>query len=185
MSILNHMVKYSQAGLDAVFGALADATRRAILARLASGETSLSELAQPFVRDESTASPSRRKTPQKTHKMSLVAVQKHVRVLERAGLVETAKEGRVRRCTLQPKPLRNASEWIAFYQAFWEDQFDALDEFIGEMQKEDPSWRPQIQQNPQAPPPHPGAAAKSKRKSRASLPRRGNASSPRGRGRSN
>lgn len=129
------MVQYSQAALDDVFGALADPTRRAILARLASGQTSLMELAQP-------------------HKMSLVAVQKHVRVLERAGLVETEKEGRVRRCTLQPKPLRTAAEWIDFYQKFWEDQFDALEQFIGEMQKEDPAWRPQ--------PARPGSPSKPK-----------------------
>ena len=143
------MVQYRQAALDQVFGALADPTRRAILARLASGQTSLMELAHP-------------------HKMSLVAVQKHVRVLERAGLVETEKEGRVRRCTLQPGPLRTAAEWIDFYQKFWEDQFDALEQFIGEMQKEDPSWRPKAAQ--------PGSPAKSQGPSRL----RGNGFAKRG-----
>lgn len=133
------MVQHLQAILDHVFGALADPTRRAILARLATGETSLSELARPFVH-----SASAERTQGKPHKMSLVAVQKHVRVLERAGLVETEKEGRVRRCALQPKPLRTAAEWIDFCQTFWEDQFNALEQFIGEMQKEDPSWRPQL-----------------------------------------
>ena len=147
------MVKYAEVALDHVFGALADPTRRAILARLASGQTSLMELAQP-------------------HKMSLVAVQKHVRVLERAGLVETEKEGRVRRCTLQPKPLRTAAEWIEFYQKFWEGQFDALEQYIEEMQKEDPSWRPQ-------------PAPRARSKSRASSRRRGNGSGKRGRSRSN
>ena len=161
------MVKYSEAGLDAVFGALADSTRRAILARLASGETSLSELAEPFVR----TGPAR----PHSQKMSLVAVQKHVRVLERAGLVETEKEGRVRRCTLQPAPLRSAAEWIEFYQKFWEDQFDALEQFIEDMQKEDPSWRPQ------APQPEQGMRSKSA----ASSPRRECGSGKRGRSRSN
>jgi DNA-binding transcriptional ArsR family regulator len=129
------MVKYSPAALDHVFGALADPTRRAILARLAGGQTSLSELARPFVEPAA-------RTGQSHQKMSLVAVQKHVRVLERAGLVETEKEGRVRRCMLQPKPLRNAAEWIEYYEKFWEDQFDALEQFITDMQKEDASWRP-------------------------------------------
>lgn len=135
------MVKHSGTGLDAVFGALADPTRRAILARLAQGHTSLSELAQPFLRSE--ASDARRSN---CNKMSLVALQKHVRVLERAGLVETEKEGRVRRCAFQPAPLRTAAEWIEFYQKFWEDQFDALEQFMEDMQKEDPTWRPQSAQ---------------------------------------
>ncbi len=148
------MVKYSDAALDNVFGALADPTRRAILARLATGQTSLMELAQP-------------------HKMSLVAVQKHVRVLERAGLVETEKEGRVRRCTLQPQPLRTAAEWIEFYQKFWEDQFDALEQYIEEMKKEDPSWRPQPKPQDIQP------------KSRESSPRPGYGSGRRGRKRIN
>lgn len=148
------MVKYSEAALDQVFGALADPTRRAILARLATGQTSLMQLAQP-------------------HKMSLVAVQKHVRVLERAGLVETEKEGRVRRCTLQPKALRTAAEWIEFYQKFWEEQFDALEHYIEEMQKEDPSWRPQPGQQDIPP------------KSRESSPRRANSLGRRGRKRVN
>jgi DNA-binding transcriptional ArsR family regulator len=125
------MVKYLQtggAGLDATFGALADPTRRAILARLALGESSVSELAQPF-------------------RMSLPAVTKHLGVLDRAGLVEHHKSGRVRRCRLHPQPLKTAAQWIAHYQKFWEDQFDALEEFIEEMQKEDPSWRPQPQES--------------------------------------
>jgi DNA-binding transcriptional ArsR family regulator len=132
------MVKYLQRGttgaagggaarLDATFGALADATRRAILARLALGETSVSELAQPF-------------------RMSLPAVTKHLRVLDRAGLLEHHKDGRVRRCRLHPQPLKSAAQWIAHYQKFWEEQFDALEEFIEEMQEEDSSWRPKPQE---------------------------------------
>ncbi len=127
------MVKHWQpaAALDATFGALADPTRRAILARLALGETSVSKLAQPF-------------------RMSLPAVSKHLRVLDRAGLIEHRKDGRVRRCRLHPQPLKTAAQWIAFYQKFWEEQFDALEDFIEQMKKEDPSWRPRPQeQEPQ------------------------------------
>ena len=75
--------------------------------------------------------------------MSLPAVSKHLRVLDRAGLIEHQKDGRVRRCRLHPEPLKTAAEWIAYYQRFWEDQFDALEEFIEEMKKEDSSWQPQ------------------------------------------
>jgi DNA-binding transcriptional ArsR family regulator len=119
------MVKYSPA-LDTVFGALADPTRRAILARLAQGETSVTELAHPF-------------------RMSLPAVTKHLRVLDRAGLLEHRKEGRVRRCRLRPLPLKAAAEWVAFYSRFWGEKLDALEEFIENMKKEDPSWQPQPQ----------------------------------------
>lgn len=122
------MVKYSQATLDATFGALADPTRRAILARLALGETSVTELARPF-------------------EISLPAATKHLHVLERAGLVDHHKEGRVRRFRLRPQPLRDAAKWIAFYQRFWAQQFDALEEFIEEMKEEDPSWQPQSKQS--------------------------------------
>jgi DNA-binding transcriptional ArsR family regulator len=111
------MVKYSEAALDATFGALADPTRRAILARLAMGETTLQDLAAPYP-------------------MSLVAVMKHVRVLERADLVRTEKSGRVRRCRFSPAPLRNAAEWIRFYQAFWEQQFDSLEDYLSRPKKE-------------------------------------------------
>ncbi|MBI3404998.1 MAG: helix-turn-helix transcriptional regulator [Acidobacteria bacterium] len=115
------MVQYSATALDATFGALADPTRRAILSRLAKGEASVSELAAP-------------------HQMSLVAVLKHVRVLEDAGLCRLHKEGRVRRCRLEVKPLRNAAEWMRFYQQFWEDQFDALEDFLKNDQEEEKSW---------------------------------------------
>lgn len=122
------MVKYSAAALDATFGALADSTRRAILAQLSRGDFALSELARP-------------------HRMSLPAVQKHLRVLEDARLVETHKDGRERRCKLDPAPLRDAAQWIRHYQKFWEEQFDSLETFIEEMKQEDVSWRPQ-QQDP-------------------------------------
>jgi DNA-binding transcriptional ArsR family regulator len=127
------MVKHLSAGsgaLDAVFGALADPTRRAILARLARGEASVSELAAPF-------------------RMSLPAVSKHLAILGRAGLLARRKEGRVHRCRLAPGPMQEASEWIAGYRRFWEKQFDALAAFLAEtnkeqdqrQKKEEPSWQ--------------------------------------------
>lgn len=107
------MVKYSTAALDATFGALADPVRRAVLARLAAGESSVSELAAPF-------------------RISLPGFSKHLHVLERAGLVSTAKDGRVRRCRLEAEAMQDAAEWIAQYRAFWEEQFDALAKHLAE-----------------------------------------------------
>ncbi len=101
------MVKYNPQGLDAIFSALGDPTRRAILARLALGEASVGELAAP-------------------HEMSLPAVSKHLRVLETAGLLRKEKDGRVIRCRLEAAPLRDAAAWIAAYRRFWEAQLDAL-----------------------------------------------------------
>lgn len=111
------MVKLDPDQLDAIFGALADPTRRAMLARLAAGEFGTSELAEPF-------------------DMSLVAVSKHLGVLERAGLVERQREGRVRRCRLVADPLKEAAEWMERYRVFWEDQFDRLAAFLGEEPEE-------------------------------------------------
>lgn len=114
------MVKHLQWGaglgagaLDATFGALSDATRRGILARLATGETTVSELAAPY-------------------EMSLPAVSKHLRVLEGAGLVTRHKDGRVHRCRLIAEPMKNAAEWIERYRVFWEEQFDALERYLAE-----------------------------------------------------
>lgn len=101
------MVKREQRSLDAVFAALADPTRRAIVARLAGGETSVSELAAPF-------------------DMSLVAVTKHLRVLEHAGLLDQRKQGRVRYCRLSPAPLRSADDWLARYRVFWQTRLESL-----------------------------------------------------------
>jgi len=106
------MVKYS-ATLDSTFGALADPTRRAILASLMLGETSLSNLAGP-------------------HRMSLPAVMKHVRVLQNAGLVSQKKIGRTRFCQLAPTPLKQAEDWIAQYRRFWEGAFDSLERFLSQ-----------------------------------------------------
>ena len=116
------MVKHSAAALDATFGALSDATRRGILARLARGESSVSELAAPY-------------------RISLPAVSKHLGVLEEAGLVTRRKDGRVHRCHLVAGPMREAADWIDFYRRFWEEQFDALEQFLKDTQgKEKTRW---------------------------------------------
>jgi DNA-binding transcriptional ArsR family regulator len=101
--------------LTETFAALADPTRRAILARLALGETSVTELAEPF-------------------EMSLPAVSKHLKVLERAGLIVRGREAQWRPCRLQPKPLKDVDDWIEHYRKFWEQSFDRLDEYLRELQ---------------------------------------------------
>lgn len=95
--------------LDAIFSALSDPTRRAIVVRLAEGEASVSELAEPF-------------------DVSLPAVTKHLAVLERAGLLEHHKQGRVRRCRLVAEPMRVADDWLGTYRVFWEQRLDSLAE---------------------------------------------------------
>ena len=95
--------------LDAVFSALADPTRRAIVVRLASGEASVSELAAPF-------------------DVSLPAVTKHLAVLERAGLLEHDKRGRVRQCRLVATPMKAADDWLSTYRVFWEGRLNSLAE---------------------------------------------------------
>jgi len=104
--MFNHMVKYTS-HLDATFSALADPTRRAIVARLSRGECSVTNLAQPF-------------------DVSLPAISKHLRVLEKAGLLA---------CRLVTRPLKNAEEWIARYRQFWEQRLDALAEYLEESRK--------------------------------------------------
>jgi DNA-binding transcriptional ArsR family regulator len=104
------VVKYSE-HLDATFSALADPTRRAILAVLAGGQASVTELARPY-------------------RISLPAVMKHLRVLEDAGLVSQEKTGRVRRCRLAVQPLKQATEWLSYYRIFWENQLNALDRYL-------------------------------------------------------
>lgn len=102
--------------LDATFAALADPTRRAILARLASGEASVAELAEPFA-------------------MSQPAISKHLRVLERAGLISASREAQRRPRHLEARPLAEASEWLERYRAFWEARFLKLDALLEEMQQ--------------------------------------------------
>jgi DNA-binding transcriptional ArsR family regulator len=104
------MVYYSTT-LDGTFSALADPTRRAIISKLAEGEMPIMEIAAPF-------------------DMSLPAVTKHIRILEAAGLVTRRKQGRVRYCRLNAKPLREAAEWLAFYQRFWDARLDSLAGFL-------------------------------------------------------
>lgn len=106
--------------LDTTFAALADPTRRAILARLASGEASVNELAQPFA-------------------MSLPAVSKHLKVLERAGLISRGREAQWRPCRLEAGPLKDVSDWVENYRRFWDDSFDRLGDYLRELQtKEKP-----------------------------------------------
>lgn len=105
------MVKYKNETLDATFGALSDPTRRAILARLAKGEARVTELAEPFG-------------------MSLPAVSKHLKVLEKAGLVRRRRSGRDHRFLVNPAPIDSARSWIEQHQKFWEQHLDALDEYL-------------------------------------------------------
>ncbi len=102
--------------LSATFAALADPTRRAILARLAEGERSVNELAEPF-------------------QMSLPAVSKHLKVLEKAHLIERGRMAQWRPCRLAPAPLKDAAGWIEQYRRFWEESFDRLDAYLQEIQK--------------------------------------------------
>ena len=100
--------------LSAAFSALADPTRRAILARLTLGEASVNELAEPF-------------------EMSLPGVSKHLKVLERAGLIARGREAQWRPCRLEAGPLKNVSDWVENYRRFWEESFDRLDAYLAEL----------------------------------------------------
>ena len=117
-NIINRMVNYVDERLDSTFGALADPTRRAILERLSIGESTVTRLAEPF-------------------NVSLPAISKQLRVLERAGLLAQQKDGRVRRCRLEAGPMKEAAEWIARYQRFWEAQLDSLAGYLDQLQQED------------------------------------------------
>lgn len=101
--------------LSQTFAALSDPTRRAMLARLSQGEANVSELAQPFMKN-----------------MSLPAITKHVKVLERAGLITKSKDAQWRRCKLRGAGLRDAADWVEQYRTFWEESFDRLDAFLKE-----------------------------------------------------
>ncbi|MGH3879139.1 MAG: ArsR/SmtB family transcription factor [Actinophytocola sp.] len=103
--------------LSTTFAALADPTRRAILARLTTGEATVTELAEPFA-------------------MSLPAVSKHLKVLERAGLIARGREAQWRPCRLDPAPLRDANEWLETYRQFWEESFDRLAEHLRRLRGE-------------------------------------------------
>lgn len=103
--------------ISTTFSALADPTRRAILARLALGETSVTELAAPF-------------------EMSMPAVSKHLRVLENAGLITRGREAQWRPCKLKAEPLKQAAGWLEEYRQFWEQSFDRLEDYLQRMQAE-------------------------------------------------
>src|SRR6058998_163707 len=109
------MVHQSTEDLNATFAALADPTRRAILARLASGETSVTELAEPF-------------------EMSLPAVSKHLKVLERAELISRGREAQWRPCRLEPAPLKDVADWVEEYRVLWEARLGRLDDYLREIQ---------------------------------------------------
>jgi len=104
--------------LSATFAALADPTRRAILARLSSGEASVTQLAEPF-------------------EMSMPAVSKHLKVLERAGLIARGREAQWRPCRLEAAPLKEAADWVEEYRRFWEQSFDRLDDYLQELKKQE------------------------------------------------
>jgi len=104
--------------LSTTFAALADPTRRAILARLASGETSVLKLAEPF-------------------DISLPAVSRHLKVLERAGLIARGREAQWRPCRLEAKPLKRAADWVEQYSRFWEQNLDNLEEYLRKFQEQE------------------------------------------------
>jgi len=146
---------YSQSSLDATFAALADPTRRSILTRLAEGERTISDLASRF-------------------DMSLPAVSKHVRVLQRAGLAGVRRDGRVRRAALIASPMRGAADWIARYKKFWEHQLDLLSAYVEHATAPEKRVWPKQRKRHQ---PRSKSAARSRH--------RASASSRRGRGRKN
>jgi DNA-binding transcriptional ArsR family regulator len=103
--------------LSATFAALADPTRRAILARLAAGAATVTEVAEPFA-------------------MSLPAVSKHLKVLERAGLIARSRSAQWRPCKLEAHPLKDVADWVEHYRRFWSESFDRLEEYLQRVQKE-------------------------------------------------
>jgi len=112
------MVQYTRARLDASFAALSDVTRRGVLEQLGRSDASITELAEKF-------------------HMTLTGVKKHVGVLERAGLVTTAKIGRVRTCKLGPRRLEEAAAWLERYRQLWESRFDALETLVEELKRKE------------------------------------------------
>ncbi|MFN8610827.1 MAG: metalloregulator ArsR/SmtB family transcription factor [Vulcanimicrobiota bacterium] len=112
------MVNLSKDPLSLIFSALADPTRRAILSRLAQGEASVTDLAEPF-----------------RAAMSLPAITKHLKVLEKAGLVTRSREAQWRPCKLNARPLQEASDWMEAYRVYWEDSFDRLEAYLEKIQQ--------------------------------------------------
>ena len=116
--MLNHMAQYSQARLNASFGALSDATRRGVLEQLGRADASITDLADKF-------------------HMTLTGMKKHVSVLEQAGLVTTEKVGRVRTCKLGPRRLEDEAAWLEKYRQLWAARFDALDNVVEELKRKE------------------------------------------------
>jgi DNA-binding transcriptional ArsR family regulator len=116
--MLNHMVQYATACIDASFAALSDATRRGVLEQLGRADASITELAEKF-------------------HMTLTGMKKHVHVLEQAGLVATEKVGRVRTCRLGPRQLAEETAWIEAYRQLWAARFDELDEIVEELKQKE------------------------------------------------
>jgi DNA-binding transcriptional ArsR family regulator len=104
--------------LSTTFAALADPTRRAILAHLVSGEASVTDLAEPF-------------------EMSMPAISKHLKVLERAGLIARGREAQWRPCRLEARPLKGVADWVEHYRGFWEQSFDRLEDYLRELKKKE------------------------------------------------
>ena len=115
---MNHMVQYKSARLDASFAALSDPTRRGVLVQLGRADASITDLADQF-------------------QMTLTGMKKHVVVLEQAGLVTTAKVGRVRTCKLGPRRLQDEVAWIEAYRQRWDARFDALEDVVANLQRKE------------------------------------------------
>ena len=119
---VNYIVTMSADCLSLTFAALADPTRRAILSRLALGETSVTEIARPF-------------------SMSLPAITKHLKVLERSGLIARSREAQWRPCKLNAGPMKEAVDWLEYYRQFWEQSFDRLEVYLQELQAQEQKSR--------------------------------------------
>jgi DNA-binding transcriptional ArsR family regulator len=124
---------HSRDRLDNVFGALSDPTRRAILARLAAGDANVTELSAPF-------------------RVSQPAISRHLKVLERAGLISRRRHATARFSHLEPEPLREATDWLARYRSYWEDRFEQLDELLASMQSEPRAAGSSTDEAPPSPP---------------------------------
>jgi DNA-binding transcriptional ArsR family regulator len=122
--LINLLVKYIMLTdqLSSTFAALADPTRRAILTKLSKGERSVSDLAEPF-------------------EMTLPAISKHLKVLEKAGLIQRSRDAQYRPCKLNAKPLREAAKWVEQYRQFWEERFDRLDDYLAQLQGKQPQGK--------------------------------------------
>lgn len=113
VSIVHRMVNYTDGQMDAVFTALADSTRRGMVAQLSSGSATIGELGRPYP-------------------ITKPAVTKHVKILERAGLIQRQKNGRIHRCTLNKEPMKQAEEWIERHRKFWETSLDSLADYLNQ-----------------------------------------------------